>query len=227
MQLGVEFGSKLITLPEDEKVVKLQCTFLLLPASSATHSRATTSRLGHCGDRVISRHYPILLPRRSRLLTRIRRYEQEEYASHDPPATQFVPDTLVGFMNARNWLADVREHADPNLTCILVANKVDLVEEASASSSAPTGSLSSSPRKSSIRSSAKSRAREVTTEEGELWAKEEGLLFVEASAKSGQNVEKAFVEASRDILDKIRRGVFDDDRVRLFGCLSLPKFTGS
>lgn len=24
------------------------------------------------------------------------------------------------------WLSDVREHADPNLTCILVANKVDL-----------------------------------------------------------------------------------------------------
>ena len=29
-------------------------------------------------------------------------------------------------------------------------------------------------------------------------------------------MEKAFVDASRDILDKIRRGVFDDDRVGLF-----------
>lgn len=26
LQLGVEFGSKLITLPDDDKVVKLQCT---------------------------------------------------------------------------------------------------------------------------------------------------------------------------------------------------------
>ena len=26
-QLGVEFGSKLITLPDDNKVVKLQCEF--------------------------------------------------------------------------------------------------------------------------------------------------------------------------------------------------------
>jgi hypothetical protein len=39
-------------------------------------------------------------------------------------------------------------------------------------------------------------------------------LFVEASAKSGQNVQLAFEQASRDILDKIRRGVFEDDRVR-------------
>ena len=41
-----------------------------------------------------------------------------------------------------------------------------------------------------------------------------GALFVEASAKSGQNVELAFEQATRDILDKVRRGVFDDDRVR-------------
>ena len=26
-KLGVEFGSKLITIPEEDKVVKLQCTF--------------------------------------------------------------------------------------------------------------------------------------------------------------------------------------------------------
>ena len=40
-------------------------------------------------------------------------------------------------------------------------------------------------------------------------------MFVEASAKSGQNVQLAFEQASRDILDKIRRGVFEDDRVRI------------
>lgn len=60
------------------------------------------------------------------------------------------------------------------------------------------------------------KRRQVSTEEGQLWAKEEGLLFVEASAKSGQNVDRAFEEASRDILDKIKRGVFDDNRVRLY-----------
>lgn len=60
----------------------------------------------------------------------------------------------------------------------------------------------------------------MTTEEGELWAKEEELLFVEASAKSGVNVEFAFEEATRDILRKIHTGVFDDERVRVLAPLS-------
>ena len=64
----------------------------------------------------------------------------------------------------------------------------------------------------------KSKAREVLFEEAELWAREEGMLFVEASAKSGLNVEQAFINASRDILDKIRQGVFDDDKV----CMRSP-----
>lgn len=101
-------------------------------------------------------------------------------------------------MNARTWLSDVREHADPHLSCILVANKIDLCESADNSGSAPARS---------------GKAREVSAEEGEQWAKEEGLLFVEASAKSGQNVELAFVTASRDILDKVERGLFNQGKV--------------
>ena len=62
---------------------------------------------------------------------------------------------------------------------------------------------------------ATAKRREVPTEEAEQWAKQEGLLFVEASAKSGKNVEEAFIQAASDILGKIRRGVFDDDRVRV------------
>lgn len=170
--LGVEFGSKLITLPEEEKVVKLQCW-----DTAGTES-----------FRAITRSY---------------------YRGAAGCLLVYDVTNRKSFMNARNWLGDVREHADPNLTCILVGNKVDLVEDAASSSSC---TLSSSPARSSIRSSAKHRTREVPTEEAEKWAKEEGLLFVEASAKSGENVEQAFVDASKDILDKIRRGVFDDDR---------------
>jgi len=95
-------------------------------------------------------------------------------------------------LNARTWLKDVRQHADPHLTCILVGNKTDLCSD------------DAGPAK---------RNREVTTEEAELWAKQEGLLFVETSARSGENVEFAFEQATRDILVKIRNGVFDDDRV--------------
>ncbi len=65
----------------------------------------------------------------------------------------------------------------------------------------------------------------MSTDEGERWAEEEGLLFVEASAKSGTNVDAAFEAAARDILAKIRRGVFDDDRVRTCLLFSLSQLT--
>lgn len=110
---------------------------------------------------------------------------------------------MTGFEHARSWLADVREHADPHLTCILVGNKIDLCAE-EGGSEASTAAAATGPGK---------RTREVSAEEAERWAKEEGLLFVEASARSGENVEAAFERATRDILDKIKRGVFDDDRV--------------
>lgn len=61
----------------------------------------------------------------------------------------------------------------------------------------------------------KTSRRQVSVEEAELFAKEEGLLFVESSAKSGFNVDQAFEQAARDILEKIHRGAFDDDQVRI------------
>jgi Ras-related protein Rab-2A len=70
------------------------------------------------------------------------------------------------------------------------------------------------PTKSTTTSKgSKGKARAVSYEEAESFAKREGLLFVEASAKLGLNVEQAFVDASVDILEKIKKGVFDDNRV--------------
>ncbi|TBU35532.1 ras-domain-containing protein [Dichomitus squalens] len=154
--LGVEFGSKLITIPEENKVVKLQCW-----DTAGTESFRSITRSYYRGAAGCLLVYDVT--------------------------------SRQSFVNVRSWLQDVREHADPHLTCILVGNKIDLCTD---DPNAP----------------APKRKREVTTEEGELWAQEEGLLFVEASAKSGENVEAAFERATRDILEKVRRGVFDDDR---------------
>ena len=55
--------------------------------------------------------------------------------------------------------------------------------------------------------------REIATEEAEQFAKEEGLLFLEASAKTGYNVDEAFDHAARNILKKIQAGVFDERKV--------------
>ncbi|MCD9559479.1 Ras- protein Rab-2A [Datura stramonium] len=57
----------------------------------------------------------------------------------------------------------------------------------------------------------KAHRRAVSTEEGETiqFAKENGLIFMEASAKTAQNVEEAFIRTASTIFKKIQDGVFD------------------
>lgn len=153
--LGVEFGSKLIEIPEEGKVIKLQCW-----DTAGTESFRSITRSYYRGAAGCLLVYDVT--------------------------------SRKSFKNAQSWLADVREHADPHLTCILVGNKIDLCNEEGEGSS--------------------NRQREVSTDEADEWARNEGLLFLEASAKSGSNVDLAFEKASCDILHKINRGVFDDNR---------------
>ncbi|PNY06391.1 ras-related protein RABB1b-like, partial [Trifolium pratense] len=84
------------------------------------------------------------------------------------------------FNHLASWLEDARQHANPNMTITLIGNKCDL-----------------------------SHRRAVSKEEGEQFAKENGLLFMEASAKTAQNVEEAFIKTAAKILQNIQDGVFD------------------
>lgn len=187
--LGVEFGSKLINIPDEDKTIKLQCW-----------DTAGTEYF-----RSITRSY---------------------YRGAAGALLVYDVTNRASFEHVEDWLKDVREHADPNLTAILVANKLDLVADedeinavaASGESSVrasldvPNGegiSRSSIERASTIGRKGKKR-REVSKEEAEKWAKDHGVLFIEASAKTGVNVDAAFDQAARDILRKIKEGVFDD-----------------
>lgn len=51
--------------------------------------------------------------------------------------------------------------------------------------------------------------REVKREEGEAFAREHGLVFMETSAKTSANVEEAFIDTAKEIYRKIQEGVFD------------------
>jgi Ras-related protein Rab-2A len=51
--------------------------------------------------------------------------------------------------------------------------------------------------------------REVKKEEGEAFAREHGLVFMETSAKTAANVEEAFIGTAKEIYQKIQDGVFD------------------
>lgn len=70
-------------------------------------------------------------------------------------------DRRETFNHLASWLEDARQHANANMTIMLVGNKSDLAHR-----------------------------RAVSTEEGEQFAKEHGLIFMEASAKTAQNVEE-------------------------------------
>ncbi|KAF5728516.1 ras-related protein RABB1c [Tripterygium wilfordii] len=84
------------------------------------------------------------------------------------------------FNHLASWLEDARQHANANMTIMLIGNKCDLAHR-----------------------------RAVSTEEGEQFAKENGLIFMEASAKTAQNVEEAFIKTAATIYKKIQDGVFD------------------
>ncbi|KAI7904689.1 GTP-binding protein [Cokeromyces recurvatus] len=78
------------------------------------------------------------------------------------------------------WLEDVRQHANPNTVIMLIGNKCDLESN-----------------------------RQVSTEEAAKFAEENGLYFLETSAKSAENVEEAFERTAKAIQEKIQTGVID------------------
>ena len=63
------------------------------------------------------------------------------------------------FNHLTNWLKEARKYAHSGMTIMLIGNKCDL-----------------------------SHSHAVSYEEGERFAKDHGLLFMEASAKTAQNV---------------------------------------
>lgn len=67
------------------------------------------------------------------------------------------------FLNLTMWLQKIRAEGARDVIIVLVGNKTDLLSH-----------------------------REVSTEEGEIKARENGLMFIETSAKTGFNVKSLF-----------------------------------
>lgn len=83
------------------------------------------------------------------------------------------------FDHTMQWLQDVRSHSGSKTVIMLVGNKSDL------------------PRK------------QVSHKEGEQFAKDNGLVFIETSAKTTNNVDEVFLETAREIHKNIKNGVLD------------------
>ena len=71
----------------------------------------------------------------------------------------------ASLLKAKAWIAELARQADPGIVICLAGNKLDL---------APT-------------------QRQVSLEEAQKYAEEEGLLWIECSAKSGEGVDQLFL----------------------------------
>jgi Ras-related protein Rab-14 len=79
-----------------------------------------------------------------------------------------------------SWLTDTKNLTNPSTVIFLIGNKSDLES-----------------------------TREVTYEEAKKFADENGLMFAETSAMTGQNVEEAFLETARKIYQSVMDGRLD------------------
>ena len=106
----------------------------------------------------------------------------------------------TSFKNAKKWMDEIREHAEPDIVITLVGNKLDLTK--------------TNPAK-----------RKVPRELAEEFARKNGCLFGEASAQTDVNVRELFENLLQEIYNvkskeshikmeegdtKKRRLVYDD-----------------
>jgi small GTP-binding protein len=76
------------------------------------------------------------------------------------------------FLNVENWKDEAFKNLQKEIPLVLVANKVDLKD-----------------------------SRVVTTEEGEEYAKKNGFIYAESSALTGENVEEAYSNLCRIMIE--------------------------
>jgi len=84
------------------------------------------------------------------------------------------------FDNIKSWVEDCKKLSPKTVLMILVGNKIDLEDK-----------------------------REVTYDEGSIFAQKNGMIFFECSAKTGKNIEQIFMESTKEVAKRIKEGFYD------------------
>jgi len=88
------------------------------------------------------------------------------------------------FDHLATWLEDCRKYSNQNIVIMLIGNKSDLETK-----------------------------RAVSREEGEAFAKQHGITFLETSAKTADNVEQAFLDTAKRIYEATEKGNIDWNQI--------------
>ncbi|XP_033127118.1 ras-related protein Rab-30-like [Anneissia japonica] len=106
---------------------------------------------------------------------RFRSITQSYYHSADALVMVYDVTSRESYNALPEWMKEVETYASPKIITVLVGNKTDLVSE-----------------------------REVKSEEGQVFADEKRIQFLETSAKEAENVDKLFIDIAVELTNTVR-----------------------
>ncbi|WRT64912.1 uncharacterized protein IL334_001851 [Kwoniella shivajii] len=183
--LGVEFGSRIISVGEDGKRVKVQCW-----DTAGTESFRSITRSYFRGAAGALLVYDVT------------RRESFEHVTSWLEDLRKYADENVSIILVANKIDLCCPNQQP-LPSIQYGHPFPAPDSPLSAGSSRSRSHSPSPPS---KSSTGLKPRAVSTMEGALFAKEYGLLYVETSAKEGWGVTDAFEWTAREVLEKVRKG---------------------